>query len=198
MTSGAPAASAVARHWTWAATASAPTSVSAARVIDTAPGADGGDLRLAATLALPGDALAQLDVALDYPRRDELEIVGTAGKITIPDPWLCRRGFIELERGGMIERMPADPTGQYHLGDHTDPDNDDAYRIESRPPPARSPLGRNPSSAAPTRSTRRHDRGRPHRRRDRHHGHPGPFRRRLRRMSTMSAPLRVGLTPTGA
>jgi len=99
-------------------------------VIDTAPGADGGDLRLAATLALPGDALAQLDVALDYPRRDELEIVGTAGKITIPDPWLCRRGFIELERGGMIERMPADPTGQYHLGDHTDPDNDDAYRIE--------------------------------------------------------------------
>ena len=49
-------------------------------MIDTAPGADGGDLRLAATLTLPGDALAQLDVALDYPRRDELEIIGTAGR----------------------------------------------------------------------------------------------------------------------
>ena len=26
--------------------------------------------------------------------------------------------------------MAADPTGEYHLGDHSDPDNDDAYRIE--------------------------------------------------------------------
>jgi predicted dehydrogenase len=46
-----------------------PGTVSAAQVIDNAPGADGGDLRLAATLTLPGDALAQLDVALDYPCR---------------------------------------------------------------------------------------------------------------------------------
>jgi D-xylose 1-dehydrogenase (NADP+, D-xylono-1,5-lactone-forming) len=107
-----------------------PVSVSAARVVDTAPGADGGDLRLAATLTLPGDALAQLDVALDYPRRDELELIGTAGKLTVPDPWLCRLGHLELERGGATERLPADPTGQYRLGDPTDPDNDDAYRIE--------------------------------------------------------------------
>jgi predicted dehydrogenase len=107
-----------------------PTSVSAAQVVDTAPAADGGDLRLAATLALPGGALAQFDVALDYPRRDELEIVGTAGKIVVPDPWLCRLGHIVLERDGAAERLPADPTGVYGLGDHTDPDNDDAYRIE--------------------------------------------------------------------
>ena len=107
-----------------------PTSVSAARVVDTAPGADGGDLRLAATLTLPGNALAQFDVALDYPRRDELEIVGTAGKITLPDPWLCRLGFVTLERDGTTEQLPADPTGTHGLGDHGDPDNDDAYRIE--------------------------------------------------------------------
>ncbi len=107
-----------------------PTSVSAARVVDTAPGADGGDLRLAATLTLPGDALAQFDVALDYPRRDELEIVGTAAKITVPDPWLCRLGQVVLERDGVSERLPADPIGLYGLGDPTDPDNDDAYRIE--------------------------------------------------------------------
>jgi predicted dehydrogenase len=105
------------------------------RVVDTAPGADGADLRLAATLALSGGALAQFDVALDYPRRDELEIVGTAGKITVPDPWLCRPGYLVLERGvlergGAAERLPVDPTGEYGLGDPTNPDNDDACRIE--------------------------------------------------------------------
>jgi xylose dehydrogenase (NAD/NADP) len=107
-----------------------PRAVSAARVIDTAEGADGGDLRLAATFTLPGDALAQFDVALDSPRRDELEIIGTAGKLTLPDPWLCRHGYIELDQGDGPERLAADPTGEYQLGDHRDPDNDDAYRIE--------------------------------------------------------------------
>jgi predicted dehydrogenase len=111
-----------------------PRSVSAAQVVDTVPGADGGDLRLAATFTLPGPtgsngALAQLDVALDYPRRDELEIIGTAGKIVVPDPWLCRFGEIVLERDGSTERLPVDPDGHYRLGDPTD-DNDDAYRIE--------------------------------------------------------------------
>ena len=105
-----------------------PLRVAAEQVIDTADGADGGDLRLAATLALPGDVLAQFDVALDFPRRDELELIGTNGKITIPDPWLCRYGFVELERGGQIDRLPADPTGEYRLS--ADPDNNDAYRIE--------------------------------------------------------------------
>jgi xylose dehydrogenase (NAD/NADP) len=105
-----------------------PLRVAAEQVVDTAEGADGGDLRLAATLALPGDVLAQFDVALDFPRRDELELVGTTGKITIPDPWICRRGYIELERNGVTERLPADPTGQYGLS--ADPDNDDAYRLE--------------------------------------------------------------------
>ena len=56
------------------------------------------------------------------------QVGGTEGKITIPDPWLCRYGFVELERGGMTERLPADPGGEYGLS--TDPDNDDAYRIE--------------------------------------------------------------------
>ncbi|HMK09277.1 MAG TPA: Gfo/Idh/MocA family oxidoreductase [Anaerolineales bacterium] len=105
-----------------------PLRVAAEQVIDDAEGADGADLRLAATFALPGDALAQFDVALDFPRRDELELIGTDGKITIPDPWLCRYGFVELERGGVAERLPADPAGEYGLS--TDPDNNDAYRIE--------------------------------------------------------------------
>jgi xylose dehydrogenase (NAD/NADP) len=105
-----------------------PLRVAAEQVIDSAEGADNADLRLAATFALPGDVLAQFDVALDFPRRDELELIGTDGKITVPDPWLCRYGFVELERGGTTERLPADPAGEYGLS--ADPDNNDAYRIE--------------------------------------------------------------------
>ncbi|GAA1847515.1 Gfo/Idh/MocA family oxidoreductase [Pseudonocardia ailaonensis] len=103
-----------------------PVSVSAAQVVDTAPGADGGDLRLAATLTLPGGALGQFDVALDHPRRDELEIVGTGGKIVVTDPWLCRRGHLELHRDGAVEHLTVDAPGLTEPGD----DNDDAYRIE--------------------------------------------------------------------
>jgi predicted dehydrogenase len=92
-----------------------PVRVSAEQVVDIADGAEGGDLRLAATLALADDVLAQFDVALDFPRRDELELIGTGGKITIPDPWLCRYGFVELERGGTTERLPADPADAYRI-----------------------------------------------------------------------------------
>ncbi|NMO49657.1 Gfo/Idh/MocA family oxidoreductase [Actinoplanes sp. TBRC 11911] len=92
-----------------------PVSVSAARVTDTVPGADGADLRLAATFTLPGNALAQFDVALDYPRRDELEIVGTAGRITVPDPWLCRPGRLDLVRDGVTESVPARPGDPYRI-----------------------------------------------------------------------------------
>jgi predicted dehydrogenase len=84
------------------------------------------DLRLAATLSLPRDVLAQFDVGLDLTRRDELELIGTEGKLTIPDPWLCRTGYLELERDGVSERLPVDPAGDYDL---TDPEHD-AYRIE--------------------------------------------------------------------
>ncbi|MGW5144676.1 Gfo/Idh/MocA family protein [Rhodococcus koreensis] len=107
-----------------------PTRVHAARVRDTAPGAEGGDLRLAATLEMPDDVLAQLDVALDFPRRDELEVIGTKGKITVPDPWLCRPGYIELEVDGHTRRLDVDPENKYALTHAEDPENTDAYRIE--------------------------------------------------------------------
>jgi predicted dehydrogenase len=89
-------------------------------------GPGGVDLRLAATLRMPDDMLAQFDVGLDLPRRDELELVGTEGKLTLPDPWLCRPDHLELERDGALERLPADPDGTFGL---TDPDHD-VYRIE--------------------------------------------------------------------
>ena len=89
-------------------------------------GAGGVDVRLAATLRMPGDVLAQFDVALDLTRRDELELVGTEGRLTVPDPWLCRASHLELSRDGRVERIPVDPEGAFAL---TDPDHD-VYRIE--------------------------------------------------------------------
>ncbi|HZO65326.1 MAG TPA: hypothetical protein VFB74_10005 [Kribbellaceae bacterium] len=68
--------------------AGSPQRVYAEQVVDT--DGDGVDLRLAATLRMPDDVLAQFDVGLDLPRRDELEIIGTAGKIVVGDPWICR------------------------------------------------------------------------------------------------------------
>ena len=88
--------------------------------------ADGVDLRLAATLRLPGDVLGQFDVALDLTRRDELELVGTEGRLTVPNPWLCRAPHLELSRDGRVDRIPVDPDGAFAL---TDPEHD-VYRIE--------------------------------------------------------------------
>jgi xylose dehydrogenase (NAD/NADP) len=100
-----------------------PERVWAAQVRD---GEAGVDLRLAATLRLPGDVLAQFDIALDLTRRDELELVGTEGRLTVPDPWLCRAGHLELSTDGDTELIPVDPDGALGL---TEPDHD-VYRIE--------------------------------------------------------------------
>jgi predicted dehydrogenase len=72
------------------------------------------DLRITGALRMPGDVLAQFDAGLDLPRRDELEIVGTEGRITVPDPWLCCRGFVELTDADGTRRVPVgdpDPYG---------------------------------------------------------------------------------------
>ena len=88
--------------------------------------ANGVDRRVAATMQLGHDVLAQFDVGLDLPRRDELELIGTEGTIVVPDPWLCRGAAVELHRDGRTERLPADPEGAYALAH----DGYDVYRIE--------------------------------------------------------------------
>jgi xylose dehydrogenase (NAD/NADP) len=53
-------------------------------------------------------------------------VVGTGGRLSIPDPWLCRAGAVELEAGARSERLPADPDGAFRLtGEEAD-----AYRTE--------------------------------------------------------------------
>jgi D-xylose 1-dehydrogenase (NADP+, D-xylono-1,5-lactone-forming) len=88
--------------------------------------ASGVDTRLAATMRLGHDVLAQFDVGLDLPRRDELELIGTEGTIVVSDPWLCRAETIELLRDGHGEQLPVDPEGAYALAH----DDYDVYRIE--------------------------------------------------------------------
>jgi hypothetical protein len=81
-----------------------------------------------------------------------------------------RLGHLELERDAVSERLPADPTGTYGL---SDPDNDDAYRIEFEHTSRAISTGVAPVFG-----------------RYSHHRHPRPAHHENRPMST---PLRVGV-----
>ena len=87
---------------------------------------DGVDLRLCATLRTAGGVLGLYDVGLTHPRRDELELIGTEGKIVLSDPWICRAKTLALWRDGRSEHLPVDPDGRFGL-DHVE---EDVYRIE--------------------------------------------------------------------
>jgi len=102
--------------------AGSPRSIHAEQVGDD----NGVDLRLAATLRLGGDVLGQLDVGLDLARRDQLELVGTEGRLMLWDPWLCRLPSIELWRDGDMELVTIDPQGAFDLSH----DEGDTYRIQ--------------------------------------------------------------------
>jgi xylose dehydrogenase (NAD/NADP) len=84
------------------------------------------DMRFAAVLRLPSGVLGTFDAALDLPRADELELIGTEGSLRIPDPWICRTGYLELTTNGETRAIPVDPSHRYGLsGEEADP-----YRIE--------------------------------------------------------------------
>jgi predicted dehydrogenase len=84
------------------------------------------DLRLAATLRLAGGVLGQFDIGLELARRDQLELVGTAGRLVLPDPWICRGDSVFLSRDGRTEQVPTDPDGRYGLRH----EESDVYRLE--------------------------------------------------------------------
>lgn len=94
--------------------------------IDDGDADDAVDLRLIATVRTARGVLAQFDVGLDLPRRDELELVGTGGRIIVDDPWLCRNGWIDLVDTSGRYRLPVDSEDAWELTGALY----DAYRIE--------------------------------------------------------------------
>jgi D-xylose 1-dehydrogenase (NADP+, D-xylono-1,5-lactone-forming) len=74
---------------------------------------DGLDRRLAATLRCESGVLGSFDVGLDLAaRRDELELIGTEGVITVTDPWICRSRTVRLRTaGGFHDIAIPDATG---------------------------------------------------------------------------------------
>ncbi len=53
-------------------------------------GGDGVDVRFTGTLAFAGGVLGSFDCGLDMVARSELEVVGDAGSLFLPDPWHSR------------------------------------------------------------------------------------------------------------
>ncbi|HEY0345173.1 MAG TPA: Gfo/Idh/MocA family oxidoreductase [Solirubrobacteraceae bacterium] len=88
-----------------------PVSVVAERVA----GANGVDVRFSGILRFDGDVLAILDSGLDIPARDELEIVGSQGRLLLADPWHCRNPLISLERDGRPWFVEIEAADSYRL-----------------------------------------------------------------------------------
>ena len=86
-----------------------PVSVSA-QVVD---GPTGVDLRLSGLLRFDGDVLGVIDCGLDTYSRGELEIVGSAGRIVLPDPWHATEPRIVVERGFEREVVTLDAADSY-------------------------------------------------------------------------------------
>jgi predicted dehydrogenase len=90
---------------------------------------DGGevDYRTVGTMWHAGAVTTSFDVGFDLPRRDELELIGSDGKIIVNDPWLCRSVTVGLFRDGEGQSdLPIDPEGAWGL-DETEPQ---VYRFE--------------------------------------------------------------------
>ena len=75
--------------------ATEPVSVSAQIVT----GAGGVDLRCSGLLRFDGDLLCTIDCGFDSYGRGELEVIGSEGRLVLPDPWHGFTARIVLERG---------------------------------------------------------------------------------------------------
>jgi xylose dehydrogenase (NAD/NADP) len=50
---------------------------------------------------------------MDLPFRHELEVVGSAGSLFLPEPWHAAEPVIELRRDGRVERIPTGPANAF-------------------------------------------------------------------------------------
>jgi predicted dehydrogenase len=78
-------------------------------------GPSGVDVRFAGVLRFDRDVLAVVDCGLDIPARDELEIVGSQGRIVLADPWHCRNPLVSLERDGKAWFVEIEAADSYRL-----------------------------------------------------------------------------------
>jgi xylose dehydrogenase (NAD/NADP) len=75
----------------------------------------GVDELFTGTMRSHGDVLAQFDVGLVLPERDELEAIGEEGSLFLDDPWHCKRPVIELRTDGGVEEIAVEPADSYRL-----------------------------------------------------------------------------------
>jgi xylose dehydrogenase (NAD/NADP) len=78
-------------------------------------GPSGVDVVFAATLSMPGEVLAHFDCGFVLERRSELEVVGEAGSLFVPDPFHVHEPGIELRTGESVERIDIEPANSYRL-----------------------------------------------------------------------------------
>jgi D-xylose 1-dehydrogenase (NADP+, D-xylono-1,5-lactone-forming) len=77
--------------------------------------ASGVDELFTASMRFPDDVLAQFDVALVVPVRDELEAIGEDGSLFLDDPWHCGRPVIEVRTADGVEEIAVEPANSYRL-----------------------------------------------------------------------------------
>jgi predicted dehydrogenase len=70
-------------------------------------GESGVDLRFAGVLEFPGGVLAEFHCGFDLPYQSGLEAIGSAGRVFVPEPWLCRDPHLEVN-GERIDVADAD------------------------------------------------------------------------------------------
>jgi predicted dehydrogenase len=73
------------------------------------------DVRIAATLAMPGEVLAELHCGFDMPEHSLLEVIGSEGRITVDDPWHCRQPGFQISRGSAVETIQIQAADSYQL-----------------------------------------------------------------------------------
>jgi D-xylose 1-dehydrogenase (NADP+, D-xylono-1,5-lactone-forming) len=77
-------------------------------------GATGIDLSFAAVLRFPGDVVAMADASFITQFRAGLEVVGTAGILTVPQPFKPGvRGVVHLTRGDTVEERTTEARPLY-------------------------------------------------------------------------------------
>jgi D-xylose 1-dehydrogenase (NADP+, D-xylono-1,5-lactone-forming) len=78
-------------------------------------GESGVDVVFAGTLACADGVLGHFDCGFVLPRRGELEVIGEAGVLYVPDPFHVAAPGIELRRRDGVERIAVESANSYQL-----------------------------------------------------------------------------------